>query len=246
MTRTRCTRPTTSSTSAPARGSTAARWSARARWTRSRPARESITGQYLSGAKRIGVPAERRRGNGKSLKIVGAAENNLKEIDVEIPLGIFTVRDGRLRFGQELADQRGALQAPDAGAHQSARQAGQARGHPAGMENVDKVIDINQSPIGRTPRSNPATYTGVFTDIRELFAQTAGRQDARLQVQPLLLQRQGRPLRGVRGRRHRASIEMHFLPDIYVPCEVCKGQPLQPRDARGEIQGQNRSTTCSK
>ena len=182
----------------------------------------SITGQYLSGAKRIGVPAERRRGNGKSLKIVGAAENNLKEIDVEIPLGIFTVVTGVYGSGKSSLINEVLFK-------RLTRELTNPRVKPGrhedilGMENVDKVIDINQSPIGRTPRSNPATYTGVFTDIREIFAQTA---DAKMRGY-----KSSRFSFNVKGGRCEACegdgivrIEMHFLADIYVPCEVCKGR----------------------
>ena len=182
----------------------------------------SITGQYLSGAKRIGVPAERRRGNGKSLKIVGAAENNLKEIDVEIPLGIFTVVTGVSGSGKSSLINEVLFK-------RLTRELTNPRVKPGrhedilGMENVDKVIDINQSPIGRTPRSNPATYTGVFTDIREIFAQTA---DAKMRGY-----KSSRFSFNVKGGRCEACegdgivrIEMHFLADIYVPCEVCKGR----------------------
>ena len=182
----------------------------------------SITGQYLSGAKRIEVPAERRRGNGKSLKIVGAAENNLKEIDVEIPLGIFTVVTGVSGSGKSSLINEVLFK-------RLTRELTNPRVKPGrhedilGMENVDKVIDINQSPIGRTPRSNPATYTGVFTDIREIFAQTA---DAKMRGY-----KSSRFSFNVKGGRCEACegdgivrIEMHFLADIYVPCEVCKGR----------------------
>ena len=182
----------------------------------------SITGQYLSGAKRIEVPAERRRGNGKSLKIVGAAENNLKNIDVEIPLGIFTVVTGVSGSGKSSLINEVLFK-------RLTRELTNPRVKPGrhedilGMENVDKVIDINQSPIGRTPRSNPATYTGVFTDIREIFAQTA---DAKMRGY-----KSSRFSFNVKGGRCEACegdgivrIEMHFLADIYVPCEVCKGR----------------------
>ena len=182
----------------------------------------SITGQYLSGAKRIGVPEKRRRGSGKSLKIVGAAENNLKGIDVEIPLGIFTVVTGVSGSGKSSLINEVLFK-------RLTRELTNPRVKPGrhedilGMENVDKVIDINQSPIGRTPRSNPATYTGVFTDIREIFAQTA---DAKMRGY-----KSSRFSFNVKGGRCEACegdgivrIEMHFLADIYVPCEVCKGR----------------------
>ncbi len=184
--------------------------------------KESITGQYLSGAKKIEVPKTRREGNGKFLTIKGARENNLKKIDVKIPLGEFVCVTGvsgsgksslinEVLYKQLAATLNGSRIKP--GAHDGI----------LGIENVDKIIDIDQSPIGRTPRSNPATYTGVFTDIRNLFAQT---QDAKMKGYS-----SGRFSFNVKGGRCEAcegdgiiKIEMHFLPDIFVPCEVCKGK----------------------
>lgn len=183
---------------------------------------KSVTGQYLSGAKKIEVPETRRKGNGKFLKILGAAENNLRNVDVEIPLGVFSVITGVSGSGKsslinEVLFKRLTKELTNPrikpGKHADLE----------GIENVDKVIDINQAPIGRTPRSNPATYTGVFTDIRELFAQTA---DAKMRGY-----KSGRFSFNVKGGRCEAcegdgiiKIEMHFLPDIFVPCEVCKGR----------------------
>ena len=183
---------------------------------------ESITGQYLSGRRKIEIPTERRKGSGKKLKIVGAAQNNLKNISVEIPLGDFVCVTGVSGSGKSslineilykhlAAELNGAK--GRAGAHKAIK----------GLEHLDKVIQINQSPIGRTPRSNPATYTGVFTDIRELFAST---QEAKLRGFT-----SGRFSFNVKGGRCEAcqgdgilKIEMHFLPDVYVPCDVCKGK----------------------
>ena len=183
---------------------------------------ESITGQYLSGRRKIEIPTQRRKGNGKKLKIVGAAQNNLKNISVEIPLGDFVCVTGVSGSGKSslineilykhlAAELNGAK--GRAGAHKAIK----------GLEHLDKVIQINQSPIGRTPRSNPATYTGVFTDIRELFAST---QEAKLRGFT-----SGRFSFNVKGGRCEAcqgdgilKIEMHFLPDVYVPCDVCKGK----------------------
>ena len=183
---------------------------------------ESITGQYLSGRRKIEIPTERRKGNGKKLKIIGAAQNNLKNISVEIPLGDFVCVTGVSGSGKsslinEILYKHLAVELNGA--------KGRAGAHKAikGLEHLDKVIQINQSPIGRTPRSNPATYTGVFTDIRELFAST---QEAKLRGFT-----SGRFSFNVKGGRCEAcqgdgilKIEMHFLPDVYVPCDVCKGK----------------------
>jgi len=182
----------------------------------------SLTGQYLSGVKRIPVPTERRKGNGNYLVVKGAKENNLKNIDVKIPLGKLTCITGVSGSGKSslvneiiykrlAADLNGAR--VRSGKHKDM----------LGLEHLDKVINIDQSPIGRTPRSNPATYTGVFGDIRDLFAKT---QDAKARGYG-----PGRFSFNVRGGRCEAcagdgllKIEMHFLPDIYVPCDVCKGK----------------------
>ena len=184
--------------------------------------KESITGQYLSGKKRVELPEKRREGNGKSLKILGAGQNNLKGIDVEFPLGKFICVTGVSGSGKsslinEILYKRLASELNGAKCR-----AGLHTGMQ-GIDELDKVIDINQSPIGRTPRSNPATYTGVFTDIRELYAST---QDAKVRGYG-----SGRFSFNVKGGRCEAcqgdgilKIEMHFLPDIYVPCEVCKGR----------------------
>jgi excinuclease ABC subunit A len=182
----------------------------------------SITGQYLSGRVDIPVPVTRRPGNGKFLTLVGASENNLRDITVEIPLGVFTCITGVSGSGKStlLIDvlyrvlaQRLYRSPLKPGRHQELR----------GIEHVDKVIDIDQSPIGRTPRSNPATYTGVFTDIRNLFAQVP---EGRMRGY-----KPGRFSFNVKGGRCEAcqgngviKIEMHFLPDIYVNCDVCKGK----------------------
>jgi len=183
---------------------------------------ESITGQYLSGKKRIPVPEKRREGNGKRLIIRGASENNLKNIDVEFKLGVFNCVTGVSGSGKSSLV-NGVLYGALAAELNRVKIKPGRYASLEGKEYLDKVICIDQSPIGRTPRSNPATYTGVFNDIRDLFAST---QDARA--------RGYGPSRfsfNVRGGRCEAcagdgliKIEMHFLPDIYVPCEVCKGK----------------------
>ena len=182
----------------------------------------SLTGQYLSGAMKIPVPAERRKGDGRFIKICGAAENNLKHIDADIPLGVLTCVTGVSGSGKSSLINEVFYKHLAAELNRVKVRPGKCDSIQ-GLENVDKVINIDQSPIGRTPRSNPATYTGVFGDIRELFAST---QDAKLRGYG-----PGRFSFNVRGGRCEAcsgdgllKIEMHFLPDIYVPCEVCKGK----------------------
>ncbi len=184
--------------------------------------RASITGQYLSGRKKVPVPVYRRPGNGKKLTIVGAKQNNLKNINVTIPLGEFVCVTGVSGSGKsslinEILYKRLASEL------NGARTRSGACREIRGIEALDKVIEINQAPIGRTPRSNPATYTGVFTDIRELYAST---QDAKMRGFG-----SGRFSFNVKGGRCEAcqgdgiiKIEMHFLPDVYVPCDVCKGR----------------------
>ena len=198
---------------------------------------ESITGQYLSGAKRIPVPEKRRKGNGKFLRIHGAAENNLKNIDVSIPLGTFTCVTGVSGSGKSSLV-NGIIYKLLAGELNRAKTRPGKFGSAEGLEYLDKVICIDQSPIGRTPRSNPATYTGVFNDIRELFAQT---QDAKLRGYNA-----GRFSFNVRGGRCEScagdgllKIEMHFLPDVYVPCEVCKGKRYNRETLEVRYKGKN-------
>ncbi len=183
---------------------------------------ESITGQYLSGHKFIPVPAVRRRPNGKSITVIGASEHNLKNIDVTFPLGLFICVTGVSGSGKSTLVNEILYKKLAHELHRSKAKPGECR-EIRGLEHLDKVIEVNQAPIGRTPRSNPVTYTGVFTDIRDLFAQTP---EARARGY-----RPGRFSFNVKGGRCEAcrgdgiiKIEMHFLPDVYVPCEVCKGK----------------------
>ena len=183
---------------------------------------DSLTGQYLIGKKKIAVPKTRRTGSGKLLTVRGAAENNLKNIDVSIPLGTFTCVTGVSGSGKSSLVNEIIFKKLGADLNRMKAHAGRHRAIE-GMEHLDKVICIDQTPIGRTPRSNPATYTNLFNDIRDLFASTP---DARARGYS-----SGRFSFNVRGGRCEAcsgdgqlKIEMHFLPDIYVPCEVCKGK----------------------
>ena len=182
---------------------------------------DSITGQYLSGKRKISVPKKRRQGNGSILSVKGASENNLKKIDVDIPLGCFTCITGVSGSGKSSLINE-ILYKHLANELNNAKKPTGKFSEILGLENLDKVINIDQAPIGRTPRSNPATYTGVFTDIRDLFAST---QDAKIRGYNA-----GRFSFNVKGGRCEAcegdgivKIEMHFLADVYVPCDVCHG-----------------------
>ncbi|OUN08299.1 excinuclease ABC subunit A [Flavonifractor sp. An92] len=197
----------------------------------------SITGDYLSGRKKIPVPTERRSGNGNFLTIRGAAENNLRNVDVSIPLGTFTCVTGVSGSGKSSLVNEILYKRLAADLNRAKTRAGKHAGIE-GEEFLDKVIAIDQSPIGRTPRSNPATYTGLFNDIRELFAST---QDAKARGYG-----PGRFSFNVRGGRCEAcsgdgllKIEMHFLPDIYVPCEVCKGKRYNRETLEVRYKGKN-------
>lgn len=183
---------------------------------------ESITGQYLSGAKKISVPKHRRSGNGKKIQIKGAAANNLQNVNVDIPLGNFVCVTGVSGSGKSSLINEVLYKTVAHKINGAAEEGGEVKAIK-GLEHIDKVIDIDQSPIGRTPRSNPATYTGMFTPIRELFAALP---EAKLRGYE-----KGRFSFNVKGGRCEAckgdgiiKIEMHFLPDVYVPCEVCKGK----------------------
>ena len=199
--------------------------------------RKSLTGQYLSGKKFIPVPAERRSGNGKHIVVKGAAANNLKQIDVEFPLGKFICVTGVSGSGKStlvnLILKRILAQKLNNNSAKPGKYAS-----ISGVKNIEKVIDIDQSPIGRTPRSNPATYTGVFDDIRELFAQT---NQAKVRGYT-----KGRFSFNVKGGRCEAchgdgilKIEMNFLPDVYVPCEVCHGTRYNSETLEVEYKGKN-------
>lgn len=184
--------------------------------------KDSITGQYLSGKRKIELPQQRRKGNGNKLVVKGAKQNNLKNITVEFPVAEFICVTGVSGSGKSSLVNEILYKHLASQLNRAKCQAGKFR-EITGIENFDKVINIDQSPIGRTPRSNPATYTGVFTDIRELFSAT---QDAKIRGYS-----SGRFSFNVKGGRCEAcqgdgiiKIEMHFLPDIYVPCEVCKGR----------------------
>lgn len=182
----------------------------------------SLTGQYLSGEKKIEVPMVRRLGNGKKITICGAEENNLKNIDVDIPLGRFVCVTGVSGSGKSSLINQILNKGASRYVNGTQEEPGKYR-EILGLDNIDKVIDIDQSPIGRTPRSNPATYTGMFTHIRDLFASLP---EAKIRGFG-----KGRFSFNVKGGRCEAckgdgilKIEMHFLPDVYVPCEVCKGK----------------------
>ncbi len=197
----------------------------------------SVTGQYLSGFKKIPVPAQRRSGNGQKLSIQGATENNLKNVDVEIPLGTFTCVTGVSGSGKSSLVGE-VLNKTLLGKLNHARVRPGACRCICGLEHLDKVIDIDQSPIGRTPRSNPATYTGLFNDIRDLFAAT---NDAKVRGYG-----PGRFSFNVKGGRCEAccgdglvKIEMHFLADVYVPCEVCHGARYNRETLEVHYKGKN-------
>ena len=198
---------------------------------------ESITSDYLTGRKQIPVPQKRRKGNGLKLSVKGAAENNLKNINVDIPLGEFVCVTGVSGSGKSSFVNDIVYKVLAAKLNRAKTIPGKFKS-VEGIENLDKVIDIDQSPIGRTPRSNPATYTGVFNDIRELFAQT---KDAKAHGYSA-----GRFSFNVKGGRCEAcqgdgilKIEMHFLPDIYVPCEVCGGSRYNRETLNIKYKGKN-------
>ena len=182
----------------------------------------SITGAYLSGRRQIKVPSKRRKSNGKSIEIKGACQNNLKNISVKFPLGVFTCVTGVSGSGKSTLVNEVLYKTIAKELNGSSEKPGKCK-EIKGLENIDKIINIDQSPIGRTPRSNPATYTGVFDLIRDIFA---GTNEAKLRGYE-----KGRFSFNVSGGRCETcqgdgvlKIEMHFLPDLYVPCEVCHGK----------------------
>ena len=184
--------------------------------------KKSITGRYLSGDKFIPLPIERRKGDGRVLEIKGATENNLKDVTVEIPIGVFTAVTGVSGSGKSTLINEVLYKTLAQKINRAKSKPGHSKGIE-GIEQLEKVIDIDQSPIGRTPRSNPATYTGVFDDIRDVYATT---NEAKVRGY-----KKGRFSFNVKGGRCEAckgdgiiKIEMHFLPDVYVPCEVCHGK----------------------
>ncbi|SET36122.1 excinuclease ABC subunit A [Marinobacter segnicrescens] len=198
----------------------------------------SLTGQYLSGAKEIAVPAVRNEGSGKTLTLTGATGNNLKSVDLELPLGVMTCITGVSGSGKSTLINGTLYPVAATKLNKATSLTHGPYKSMNGLEHLDKVIDIDQSPIGRTPRSNPATYTGIFTPIRELFA---GTQEARSRGY-----KPGRFSFNVKGGRCEAcqgdgmiKVEMHFLPDIYVPCDVCKGKRYNRETLEVRYKGKN-------
>lgn len=198
---------------------------------------DSITGQYLSGRKKIEIPEKRRKPNGKRIDILGAKENNLKNIDVSFPLGVFTCVTGVSGSGKSTIVNEILYKAVASSLYRTKLHPG-AHKSIKGLEHLDKIIDIDQSPIGRTPRSNPATYTGVFDIIREVYASTP---EAKMRGY-----KNGRFSFNVKGGRCEAckgdgiiKIEMQFLPDVYVPCEVCKGKRYNRETLEVKYKGKN-------
>ena len=198
---------------------------------------ESLTGKYLTGKLKIDVPETRRKGNKKYLEIKGASENNLKNINVKIPLGTFTCITGVSGSGKSTLINEILYKAVYSNLYKVKLKPGRHK-EIKGLDNIDKVIDISQAPIGRTPRSNPATYTGVFDDIRDVFTET---KEAKIRGYD-----KSRFSFNVKGGRCEAcwgdgvkKIEMHFLPDVYVPCEVCGGTRYNKETLQVKFKGKS-------
>ena len=201
--------------------------------------RKSLTGQYLSGKRFIPLPETRRPGNGKKIRITGAAENNLKQIDVDFPLGEFVVVTGVSGSGKSTLVNDVLKRVLAQKLNRNSEKPGKYKS-VSGIKNIERLVNIDQSPIGRTPRSNPATYTGVFDNIRDLFAQT---NEAKLRGY-----KKGRFSFNTKGGRCEAchgdgilKIEMNFLPDVFVPCEVCHGKQYNSETLEVEYKGKNLS-----
>lgn len=200
--------------------------------------KDSVTGQFLSGVRGIKIPQQRNKGNGKQLKVTGATGNNLQQVDLDIPIGVFTCITGVSGSGKSTLINETLYPAAAVTLNKATTLKPAAHTEITGLNLLDKCIDINQSPIGRTPRSNPATYTGIFTPVRELFAAT---QEARSRgYSP------GRFSFNVKGGRCEAcqgdgvtKVEMHFLPDIYVPCDVCRGKRYNRETLDIHFKGKN-------
>ena len=197
--------------------------------------KDSATGQFLAGTRTIAAPKKRRTPKGY-VEIEGATQHNLRDVDVKVPLGVLTCVTGVSGSGKSTLVNEVLYKSVASRLHRARRRPGAHRAIH-GLDQLDKIIAVDQSPIGRTPRSNPATYTGLFDVIRDMFSKTAGGARARVQGRAVLLQRQGRALRGLQGRR--ADQDRDALPARRVrPLRAVPRQALQPRDARGEVQGQ--------
>ena len=198
---------------------------------------KSITGQYLSGRKKIELPKSRRQAGDKFIEVIGGRENNLKDIDVKVPLGLFNCVTGVSGSGKSTLVNEIIYKSLAKDVNRSKVKPGKHK-EIKGLENIDKVVVIDQAPIGRTPRSNPATYTGVFDHVRDLFAMT---NEAKMRGY-----KKGRFSFNVKGGRCEAcsgdgilKVEMHFLPDVYVPCEVCKGKRYNRETLQVKYKGKN-------
>lgn len=197
----------------------------------------SLTGRYLSGKERIEIPAKRRKGNGKFIEIKGASENNLKNINVKIPLGTMTCVTGVSGSGKSTLVNQILSRAVHSNLYKSKEKPGKFK-KINGLENIDKVVDISQNPIGRTPRSNPATYTGVFDEIRDLFTNTKEAKIYGFEKNRFSFNVKGGRCEACRGDGVK-KIEMHFLPDVYVPCEVCHGTRYNSETLKIKYKGKN-------